>query len=151
MFYEIPANLAGEIEELDALVRAQLLGEVDAAVLQARRVPFGCYEQRKAGAYMVRVRAAGGAVTPRQLQTIAEIAQCYGAGFVHITTRQEFQIHDVALGNVTTVMRELLAVGLATRGGGGNTARNIIVSPDAGVAADEVFDPSPYVFALTSR
>jgi sulfite reductase (ferredoxin) len=48
-------------------------------------------------------------------------------------------------------MRELLQVGLASRGGGGNTVRNVLVSPDAGVSLDEVFDPSPYAFALTSR
>ena len=48
-------------------------------------------------------------------------------------------------------MRELLQVGLAARGGGGNTVRNVLVSPDAGVGLDEIFDPSPYAFALTTR
>ncbi len=149
--YEIPASLSGEIGELDALIRAHLDGRVDAGTLKARRVPFGCYEQRKDGTYMVRVRTTGGVLTPLQLRAIATVAQRYGADFIHITTRQEFQIHDIALENVTTVMRELLAFGLATRGGGGNTVRNIMVSPDAGISSDEVFDPAPYALALTSR
>jgi sulfite reductase (ferredoxin) len=151
MSYEIPANLPAEIDELEALVRAHLDGKVDGATLKARRVPFGCYEQRKDGTYMVRIRTAGGVLTPRQLRGIATVAQRHGADFIHITTRQEFQIHDVALEDVTRVMRELLAFGLATRGGGGNTVRNIMVSPDAGVGLDEVFDPTPYALALTSR
>jgi sulfite reductase (ferredoxin) len=100
---------------------------------------------------MVRIRTTGGALTPLQLRRIAELSAQYGSAAIHVTTRQEFQIHDVALENVLLVMRELLLVGLATRGGGGNTVRNVLISPDAGVGVDEVFDPSPCAFALTSR
>ena len=151
MFYEIPVSLPGEIDELESLIAKYRAGALDAASLKARRVPFGCYEQRKDGTYMVRARTAGGALTPAQLRAIAVVCDRYGSNEIHITTRQEFQVHDVALENVITVMRELLTAGLATRGGGGNTVRNIMVSPDAGVSPEEVFDPSPYAFALTSR
>ncbi len=151
MFYKIPENLPAELEELDSFIARSLSGEVDAVTLKARRVPFGCYEQRKDGTYMVRIRTTGGALTPRQLKAIAEISARYGSKAVHITTRQEFQIHDVAIEDVLAVMRALLQVGLATRGGGGNTVRNVLISPDAGVGINEVFDPSPYAFALTSR
>jgi sulfite reductase (ferredoxin) len=151
MFYKIPDNLAAELDELDSYIERYRRGEIDAATLKVRRVPFGCYEQRTDGSYMVRIRTTGGALTPHQLRTIAEISARYGSPAIHITTRQEFQVHDVALENVLPVMRELLQAGLAARGGGGNTVRNILVSPDAGVGLDEVFDPSPYAFALTSR
>jgi sulfite reductase (ferredoxin) len=151
MFYRIPDNLASELEELDSYIARFKSGEIDAATLKVRRVPFGCYEQRQDGTYMVRIRTTGGALPPRQLRTIAELSARYGSEAIHITTRQEFQIHDVALDHVLPVMRELLQAGLASRGGGGNTVRNILVSPDAGVSLDEVFDPSPYAFALTSR
>jgi len=151
MFYQIPSNLAAEIDELESLVGRFQRAELDATSFKARRVPFGCYEQRRDGSYMVRIRATGGAVTPAQLARIAELSAQYGASAVHVTTRQEFQIHDVALENVIAILRALLAVGLSTRGGGGNTVRNIIVSQSAGVDADEVFDPSPYAFALTTR
>jgi len=151
MFYQIPDNLAAELDELDSYIARYQSGEIDAATLKARRVPFGCYEQRKDNTYMVRIRTTGGALTPNQLRTIAEISKRFGNEAIHITTRQEFQIHDVALDDVLPVMRELLQVGLASRGGGGNTVRNILVSPDAGVSCDEIFDPSPYAFALTSR
>lgn len=151
MFYEIPSNLPAELAELDGHISEFRQGRLDAAALKAHRVPFGCYEQRQDGTYMVRIRTTGGALSPRQLGCIAQISARYGASSLHVTTRQEFQIHDLALEDVTTVMRDLLAVGLASRGGGGNTVRNIMVSPEAGIGLDEVFDPSPYAFALTSR
>jgi sulfite reductase (ferredoxin) len=151
MFYELPSNLSQEIEELEQLIHRYHSGELDAVSLKARRVPFGCYEQRRDGSYMVRIRATGGAVTPAQLTRIAELSEQYGASSVHITTRQEFQIHDLDLENVIPVMRGLLPVGLSSRGGGGNTVRNIILSPTAGIDKDEPFDPSPYAFALTTR
>jgi sulfite reductase (ferredoxin) len=151
MSYQIPANLASELEELDIYINRHLAGELDAATLKVRRVPFGCYEQRRDGSYMVRIRTTGGALTPTQLQALAVIAERYGSKSIHVTTRQEFQIHDIALTDVVQSMRELLEFGLAARGGGGNTVRNILVSPEAGIGPDEVFDPSPYAFALTSR
>jgi sulfite reductase (ferredoxin) len=151
LFYQLPSTLSAEITELETLIGRFQAGDLDAASLKARRVPFGCYEQRKDGTYMVRIRATGGAITPSQLRAIAQTSTQYGAPFVHITTRQEFQIHDVDLKNVIPVMRALLPAGLSSRGGGGNTVRNIVVSPGAGISDDEIFDPSPYAFALTSR
>jgi len=151
MFYELPGNLSNEIEELESLIAKHLRSEADATSLKVRRVPFGCYEQRKLGTYMLRVRATGGAITPEQLLGLARISAKVGAEHLHITTRQEFQIHDVSIENVIPALRALLPLGLTTRGGGGNTVRNILVSPDAGVGVDEIFDPSPWAFALTTR
>jgi sulfite reductase (ferredoxin) len=151
VYYEIPATLWDEVDELESFVQRHLEGKLDAASLKARRVPFGCYQQRKNGAYMLRIRCPGGALTPSQLRTIATLSSRHGAGHIHVTTRQEFQIHDLKLGDVVPVMRQLLNARLATRGGGGNTVRNIILSPDAGVSPNEAFDPSPYAFALTTR
>lgn len=150
MFFELPASLEAEIDQLESLIEKHRKGRLDAASLKVHRVPFGCYEQRRSGTYMLRIRATGGAVTPAQLLAIARLSQRYGANAVHLTSRQEFQIHDVALENAIPAIRGLLDAGLSTRGDGGNTVRNLIVSPDAGVAADEAFDPSPYAFALTS-
>jgi sulfite reductase (ferredoxin) len=151
MSYQIPPTLPSELDELAAHVEAFRQGRLDATALKARRVPFGCYEQRQDGTYMVRVRTTGGALSPTQLAALATISTHFHGSALHITTRQEFQIHDVALDDVVAIMRALLAAGLASRGGGGNTVRNIMVSPDAGVGLDEVFDPSPYAFALTTR
>ena len=90
-------------------------------------------------------------LTPRQLRTIAQLSQTYAAGELHITTRQELQLHDVALENVPAILWPLFDAGLSSRGGGGNTVRNITASANAGVDQDEPFDVGPYVFGLTSR
>lgn len=151
MFYDIPSALNDEIDQLTFYVERYLAGQIDAEALRVQRVPFGCYEQRKNGTYMLRIRCPGGAITPRQLRMIAALSKTYGRDSIHITTRQEFQIHDLKLEDVIPAVRRLLTVGLATRGGGGNTVRNIVVSSEAGISADEVFDPSPFAFAMTSR
>lgn len=151
MFYELPPQLEAEIADLEKRIAAKNAGLVKPEELKAHRVPFGVYEQRKSDTYMMRVRCPGGAVTPAQLRAVAQLAMKYGASILHITTRQELQLHDISLENVIPVMRNLLDAKLSTRGGGGNTVRNIVASPSAGSDPDESFDISPYVFALTSR
>ena len=150
-FYAIPDSLTVEIDELETQIGQFRDGQLDPIAFKAHRVPFGIYEQRRDDTYMVRVRCPGGAITPRQLRTIAELSQAFASDTLHITTRQELQFHDVALENVIPILRRLFDVGLSSRGGGGNTVRNITASADSGVAKDEVFDVAPYVFALTSR
>lgn len=151
MFYEIPSALEYEIDELENLILKYRENRLDASVLKAHRVPFGIYEQRKRNSYMIRIRCPGGAFTPRQLKIIAHLSIQYGADSVHITTRQELQLHNIAIDHVIPILRELYRHELATRGGGGNTVRNITASPDSGISKDEVFDVMPYVFALTGK
>jgi sulfite reductase (ferredoxin) len=151
MFYEFPPQLESEIAELESRISDAIAGRTKPEELKSHRVPFGVYEQRKNNTYMMRIRCPGGAVTPAQLRTVAQLTQTYAASTIHITTRQELQLHDILLPDIIPVMRALLAVGLATRGGGGNTVRNIVASPSTGANPEESFDVSPYVFALTSR
>ncbi len=149
--YDLPLELGGEINQLEELIRKFKAGEISATELKSHRVPFGVYEQRQADTYMVRIRCAGGFVTPQQLENISAIAQQYGINDLHITSRQELQIHYVKLDDIITVMRRLKEIGLSTRGGGGNTVRNIAASDDAGIDPQEIFDVSLYVSALTTR
>ena len=150
-FYDLPAALDKEIEELGGLIRDHQEGRLDGAALKARRVPFGIYEQRKDGTFMTRMRCPGGTLTPRQLREVADLSDEFGSSFLHVTTRQEVQIHDVPLEKVPYLLRRLRVAGLSSRGGGGNTVRNIIASSDSGVAKEEVFDVLPYALALTDR
>ena len=147
--YSLPASLGPEINQLQELIEKFKKGEVSATELKAHRVPFGVYEQRELDTYMVRIRCAGGIVTPRQLEDVALIASQYGVSDIHITSRQELQIHYVKLDNIIAVIKRLKEAGLATRGGGGNTVRNIALAADAGIDLDEEFDLSPFVTALT--
>ncbi len=151
VFYNLPQQLELEMAELEKKIQDAISGRMKLAELKSHRVPFGVYEQRKSHTYMMRMRCPGGAVTPAQLRAAAQLAQKFGAATLHITTRQELQLHDILLQNIIPIMRTLKDAGLATRGGGGNTVRNITASPSAGADPGEPFDVSPYVFALTSR
>ncbi len=149
--YSLPGQLAGEIDQLELLIAGFKKGEISATELKAHRVPFGVYEQREADTYMVRIRCAAGIVTPEQLAQVAKIGLGHGQGDLHITSRQELQIHYVKLDEIVTVIRKLKDAGLATRGGGGNTVRNIAAGDDSGFDQEEVFDVTPYAIALTDR
>ena len=65
----------------------------------------------------------------------------------HITTRENIQFHHVPLPACPDVLRLLGQAGLSTREACGNTVRNVVSSPTAGVCVDEVFDPTPYLTA----
>ncbi|MDP2646574.1 MAG: nitrite/sulfite reductase, partial [Desulfobacterales bacterium] len=150
-FYSIPSTLDSEIGALEAQIQKYEKKEITAKELRAWRVPFGVYEQRTKDTFMVRIRCSAGCVTPEQLKAVAQLSSRYGSDEIHVTTRQALQIHDVALKDVVEIIRQLKAIGLATRGGGGNTVRNIMASWDAGIAQDEPFDVLPYALSLTSR
>ncbi len=124
-----------------------LQGETSAVAFRAYRVPMGVYEQRETGKYMVRIRIGAGLVLPYQLQRIAELSKTYGNGIVHVTTRQDIQIHEVNIENTPGILEGLLEVGLSPRGGGGNTVRNITACPRAGVCPKEEFNVAPYAIA----
>lgn len=151
MNYRLPATLKAEIDDLEKQIHRLGQGEISDSELKARRVPFGIYEQRIRGQYMARIRCAAGIITPLQLKTVAQLAKQYGSGRLHVTTRQEIQMHDIPIEHLIPVLRELHDAGLSTRGGGGNTVRNITASWNSGIAADELFDVTPHAVELTSR
>jgi sulfite reductase (ferredoxin) len=148
-YYKLPADLAADIDQYERDVAKFLAGELPAGVLKAKRVPRGVYEQRRDGTYMVRVRVAGGALSPEQVRALSAISSRFGDGQLHVTTRQDVQFHDVAIGDTPAVMRELLKAGLTSKGGGGNTVRNVTACPYAGICASETFDVTPCAQAVT--
>lgn len=149
--YKLPETLKGEIDQYGTLIDKYQAGEIDLVKFKSVRVPMGIYEQRKDETYMVRIRCAAGYISPLQLKQVALIARKNDASLVHITTRQELQIQNVELDKTLLILHDLYDTGLASRGGGGNTVRNIMASVDAGVALDEVFDVTPYAVALTNK
>lgn len=150
-FYENAPTLAAEQDQFELDVKEFSLGNINPIKFKAIRVAHGVYEQRQEHTYMIRIRCAAGGITPSQLKKVAEIAENYGSGEVHFTTRQEVQIHNVLIQDLLKAIRELTTVGLSSRGGGGNTIRNILTSPDSGIKEGEAFDVDPYAIALTTR
>jgi sulfite reductase (ferredoxin) len=147
----LPDELAQDIEQHALDVDRFLKGELSASILKSRRVPRGIYEQRQNGSYMVRVRVPGGAISAAQTRALAGVASRYGGGTLHMTTRQDIQIHDVEIGQTPAIMRELFRAGLTSKGGGGNTVRNVTACPYAGICPAERFDVTPSVVAVTEH
>ena len=149
--YRIPSTLNGDLDYTQSLIDQFKAGEIQAGQLKSNRVPMGIYEQRKNQHYMLRLRCAGGLVTPEQLTKIAFVGHQLSTSHLHVTTRQEIQIHNVDIEDAIPALKKLEKVGISSAGGGGNTVRNMMVDDRSGLTADEEFDVYPYVEELTSR
>ena len=123
-------------------------GELDNAVFTPFRLRQGVYGQRQPDVQMIRVKIPGGILTPEAMEGLGEVSDRYAPlGKGHITTRENVQFHHIPLAQCPEVLRLLGATGLTTREACGNTVRNVVGSPYAGVDPDEVFDPTPYLAA----
>ena len=145
------ATLRADLDAFEKVVARFKAGAINESQFRIIRVPTGVYEQRENGTYMLRVRFPAGGVLPRHLRRLGEVSENFGNGLLHITTRQEFQIHRVPLDSMIPALRSLGEAGLSTKGGGGNTVRNITACVDSGVCRDEIFDVTPYAVAVTER
>ena len=146
---QISRNIREDIAGYRARVDELLAGDVTPAEFRSYRAPMGIYEQREAGKFMVRVRIGAGLATRGQLERLAELSKEYGNGLLHVTTRQDIQIHDIDIEDTPDVLESLLEAGLSSRGGGGNTVRNVTACPRAGVCPEEVLDVAPHAIAAT--
>jgi len=147
--YRLPEQLADDLDKLRAMVGQVKAGELSGPEFRAFRVPLGVYEQRRDGTFMLRVRLPAGGALPHQLRKLADVSEEFGNGVLHVTTRQDIQVHDVLVDDMHPALVSLAESGLSTKGGGGNTVRNITACCDAGVCPEEEFDVSPYATALT--
>lgn len=149
--YIIPQSVNNDFEEFKKSHSDFLSGALDELTFKTIRVPFGVYEQREPNTYMVRIKLAGGNITPKQLSGLSDLAKKYAHEALHITTRGGVQLHYVKIEDIIDIIQTLHSMGLSGRGGGGNTVRNITADPLSGTAKDEVFDVNPYATALTSK
>ena len=149
--FQLSASQPAELDEFQGTVEQFQSGAINAGQFRVLRVPMGVYEQRENGTYMLRVRFPAGGVLPAQLRRLGEVSLKFGNGQIHFTTRQELQIHRVPVAAIIPALRSIAEVGLSTKGGGGNTVRNLTACADSGVCRDEVFDVTPYAVAVTER
>jgi sulfite reductase (NADPH) hemoprotein beta-component len=135
-------------EFVDALGKFER-GEWSPEAWKAFRLTRGVYGQRQPNTQMIRIKIPQGVLSARQLARIGDVAGEFSRGIGHVTTRQNIQLHFVDLAAVPTVMERIQEVGLTTREACGNTVRNVVACPFAGVCADAPFDVSPYAEAVT--
>jgi sulfite reductase beta subunit-like hemoprotein len=137
-----------EFDDFDNEAEKFLGGELAEDQFIGFRLKQGVYGQRQPDVQMLRIKLPFGGVTPEQMEAFAGVVERYAPlNKGHITTRQNIQIHHVPLPDAAKAIRELSDAGLSSREGCGNTIRNVTGDPWAGVAADEVFDPTPYAGA----
>lgn len=129
---------------------------------------WGLYTQRKPGIdggrtaqlepheledryFMMRVRTDGAALDPKALRVLGGISADFARGSADVTDRQNIQYHWIGIEDVPEIWRRLAAVGLETTTACGDTPRGFLGSPVAGIAADEIIDPSPVIAEIKRR
>ncbi len=144
---DIPDEVRREIDAFAAEVERLNRGEVGDDDFKRFRLQQGIYGQRQDGEQMVRTKLPAGKMTSDQLESLADFAEKYSHGILHVTTRQDIQLHYVNIQNVSRGLEDLAQAGITTREACGNTVRNITACHKAGTCPTEVFDVAPYALA----
>jgi sulfite reductase (ferredoxin) len=136
-----------DIIDLEKKIRAFRDGKIHDEKFRSLRLARGVYGQRQPGVQMVRIKLPFGKVTFKQLLRIADVSDEYASRNLHLTTRQDIQIHYVSLDRTPQLWAELERDDITLREACGNTVRNVTASPTAGIDPLEPFDVSPYAYA----
>ncbi len=137
-----------EIEAFRQKAAAYVAGDIPEDDFRPFRLKQGIYGQRQPGVQMVRVKIPGGLATAHQFAQLGRIADEFGHGKGHLTTRQNVQYHFVPLAGCADLMTVLHEAGLTNREACYNTVRNVTTCVWSGIAHDEVFDVRPYAQKL---
>jgi sulfite reductase (ferredoxin) len=172
----VPEELGREIDIFETQIELRKQDKIDEVLFAETRLRRGVYGQRYDNgqrfdgrqtqqlAYpeertkgpntqwhapgMMRIKIPFGGLTTRQMETLADLAEEYSDDILHVTTRQDFQLHYIHIDDTVDIMRRLAAVGITTREACGNSVRNVTACPLAGVCNTESFDVTPYSRAL---
>lgn len=171
---QIPSDQAREIDNFEAQMLLRKAGKIEERVFAEVRLRRGTYGQRydngqrhdgirtRALAYqpltkgpetmwdapgMQRIKIPFGGLNPDQMKLLAELAEEYSDNILHVTTRQDIQLHFVHIEEVPTIFRRLAAAGITTKEACGNSVRNVTACPLAGICKTETFDVTPYAKA----
>tara|TARA_R110002049_G_scaffold19876_13_gene74019 strand:- start:9025 stop:11130 length:2106 start_codon:yes stop_codon:yes gene_type:complete len=136
-----------DILELERKIQLFKEGKIDEERFRSLRLARGVYGQRQFGVQMIRIKLPYGKVTSEQLHRISNVSDEYSRGRLHITTRQDIQIHHVSLDRTPELWAQLEKDDITLREACGNAVRNITASETAGIDVNEPFDVSPYADA----
>ncbi|QQR89090.1 MAG: nitrite/sulfite reductase [Myxococcales bacterium] len=174
----IPKDMAEEIDVFETQIELRKQGKIEEKLFAEARLRRGVYGQRYDNGKrhngessqainfpcgeltkgpdtvwdapgMERIKIPYGRLTNDQLDVLAEVAEEYSDAILHVTTRQDIQLHFVHIEDTPDMMRRLAVVGITTREACGNSVRNITACPYAGVCNTESFDVRSYANALT--
>ena len=74
----------------------------------------------------------------------ADLAERYGGGYSHVTTRANLQIREIEPKNAVAMVEAIQDLGLCSRGSGADNIRNVTGTPTAGIDPRELIDTRPY-------
>lgn len=134
-----------ELEKKIALFRE---GKIAEEKFRSLRLARGVYGQRQPGVQMIRIKLPYGKISLQQLYRISDVSDEYATGNLHITTRQDIQLHYVSLERTPQLWSELDKDDITLREACGNTVRNVTASSMAGIDPNEPFDVTPYAHAV---
>lgn len=146
--FKLPNEVITALKNYSESLGEYLGGKISSDRFKGIRVPFGFYSQRASRQLMGRVRIPAGSIAPKQLKAIADTAKRFNLK-LHITDRQDVQLHGVSYEDTVKVLDYLKDYNLSTIGGGGNTVRNVTACYLSGICRDEVFDVRKYAVNIT--
>jgi sulfite reductase beta subunit-like hemoprotein len=123
-------------------------GEFSGVEFTPIRLGYGLYYQLDHTSYMQRIKLPAGLLTADQADGVAAIADDMARGVIHVTTRQDVQLHWIPIERVVELYERLHAVGISTRGACADSIRNVTSCYHAGSLPDELFDVTPYCYAV---
>jgi len=170
---QIDPELAREIDIFELQLEQRKNGELDEKIFAEIRLRRGIYGQRYDNGQrhdgistqelhypsgdltkgpetmwdapgMQRIKIPFGGLTAKQMDVLADLSEEYSDSILHVTTRQDFQLHFVHIDDTPSLMRRLAAADITTREACGNSVRNVTACPLAGVCQEESFDVTPY-------
>ena len=137
-----------DIIDLEKKIRLFREGQIHDEKFRSLRLARGIYGQRQPGVQMIRIKLPFGKMTVKQMLRIADVSDEYATGNMHLTTRQDVQIHFVSLDKTPELWAKLEQDDITIREACGNTVRNVTASASAGIDPEEPFDVSPYADAM---
>lgn len=137
-----------DILELEQKIHAFNNQKIDEEKFRSLRLARGVYGQRQQGVQMIRIKLPLGKFTAQQLLRMAEVSDEFASGNLHITTRQDIQLHYVPLDRTPELWATLEKDQITLREACGNTVRNVTASVYAGIDPNEAFDTTPYAQAF---
>jgi ferredoxin-nitrite reductase len=94
--------------------------------------------------YMCRLRLPNGTLKQWQFAGLADLAERYGGGYAHVTTRANIQIREIEAKNAVAMVEAIQDLGLCSRGSGADNIRNVTGTPTAGIDPQELIDTRPF-------
>ena len=138
-----------ELEFIINLTREALTDPEKEKEWNAVRTSFALYtEGRKKGTYMIRPRFFESKIDIEDFEYLLDVVQKYCDKRLHLTTRQDFQLHGIEKENLPELLEAISKRGFFTKATCGDSTRAVI-TPETTGFEEEVFDVSPHAKIVT--